>query len=144
MKKVIILFLLICFCGGSSESKSTQPQQDQELSQDGISEKVLKESKQIDSNEQTNSSSSQESKNQIQSNRLTIQTLPDIKEFQTNKSDRFFVDFEDIIAGHPYVGKRSPRPHNDAQVYFQIQIQDGERQQNHPIFPHLCCSRWDY
>ena len=49
-----------------------------------------------------------------QSSGLTIQTL-DIKEFITNKND---VDFEDIIAGHPYVGKRSPRPHNDAQVYF--------------------------
>ena len=46
------------------------------------------------------------------------QTLPDISYFATNKSDRFFVDFEDIIAGHPFVGARSPRPHNDAQVYF--------------------------
>ena len=42
MKKVIILFLLISFCGGSPESTSTQIQQDQELSQDGVSEKVLK------------------------------------------------------------------------------------------------------
>ena len=42
MKKVIILFLLISFCGGSSESTSTQPQQDQELSQEEVSEKVLK------------------------------------------------------------------------------------------------------
>ena len=118
MKKVIILFLLISFCGGSPESTSTQPQQDQELSQEGISEKSSQESKETDSNEQSNSSSSQESGNQSQSSGLTIQTLPDIKEFITNKSDRFFVDFEDIIAGHPYVGKRSPRPHNDAQVYF--------------------------
>ena len=46
------------------------------------------------------------------------QTLPDISYFATNKSDRFFVDFEDIIAGHPFVGARSPRPHNDAQIYF--------------------------
>ena len=118
MKKVVILFLLISFCGGSPESTSTQTQQDQELSQDGVSDKSSKESKETDSNEQSNSSSSQESKNQSQSSGLTIQTLPDIKEFVTNKSDRFFVDFEDIIAGHPYVGKRSPRPHNDAQVYF--------------------------
>ena len=43
---------------------------------------------------------------------------PDISYFATNKSDRFLVDFEDIIAGHPYVGQRSPSPHNDAQVYF--------------------------
>ena len=46
------------------------------------------------------------------------QSLPDISYFATNKSDRFFVDFEDIVAGHPFVGARSPRPHNDAQVYF--------------------------
>ena len=118
MKKVIILFLLISFCGGPPESTSTQSQQDQELSQEGVSEKSSQESKEADSNEQSNSSSSQESGNQSQSSGLTIQTLPDIKEFITNKSDRFFVDFEDIIAGHPYVGKRSPRPHNDAQVYF--------------------------
>ncbi len=44
--------------------------------------------------------------------------MPDISHFATNKSDRFLVDFEDIIAGHPYVGQRSPAPHNDAQVYF--------------------------
>ena len=44
--------------------------------------------------------------------------FPDISYFATNKSDRFLVDFEDIIAGHPYVGQRSPSPHNDAQVYF--------------------------
>jgi len=44
--------------------------------------------------------------------------LPDIGYFAENKSDRFLVDFEDIISGHPYVGQRSPVPHNDAQVYF--------------------------
>ncbi len=48
----------------------------------------------------------------------TNQILPDISYFATNKSDRFFVDFEDIVAAHPYVGANSPRPHNDAQVYF--------------------------
>ena len=45
-------------------------------------------------------------------------SLPNITYFAKNKSDRFLVDFEDIVAGHPYVGARSPRPHNDAQVYF--------------------------
>jgi hypothetical protein len=44
--------------------------------------------------------------------------LPDISYFANNKSGRFLVDFEDIIAGHPHVGQRSPKPHNDAQVYF--------------------------
>ena len=48
----------------------------------------------------------------------TVAPLPDIKHFATNKSDQFLVDFEDIIAGHPFVGQRSPAPHNDAQVYF--------------------------
>ena len=100
MKKVLILFLLISFCGGSSESTSTQPQQDQELSQEEVSEKSSQESKGTNSNEQSNSSSSQESGNQSQSSGLTIQTLPDIKEFITNKSDRFFVDFEEIGRAH--------------------------------------------
>ena len=118
MKKVIILFLLISFCGGSTESTSTQPQKEQEILQEGVSEKGSEDSKQPDSNEQSSSSSIQESSNESQSSGLNIQTLPDIKEFMNNKSDRFFVDFKDIIAGHPYVGKRSPRPHNDAQVYF--------------------------
>jgi hypothetical protein len=44
--------------------------------------------------------------------------LPDISYFANNKSERFLVDFEDIIAGHPHVGQRSPKPHNDAQIYF--------------------------
>ena len=44
--------------------------------------------------------------------------LPDISYFATHKSDRFLVDLDDIIAAHPLVGQRSPRPHNDAQVYF--------------------------
>ena len=44
--------------------------------------------------------------------------VPALEFFATNKSDRFLVDFEDIIAGHPLVGANSPRPHNDAQVYF--------------------------
>ena len=47
-----------------------------------------------------------------------VARLPELDHFATNKSDRFLVDFEDIIAGHPYVGQRSPVPHNDAQVYF--------------------------
>ena len=45
-------------------------------------------------------------------------SIPDISYFSDNKSDQFLVDFEDIIAGHPFVGQRSPKPHNDAQVYF--------------------------
>ena len=85
MKKVIILFLLISFCGGSSVSTSIQTQQE-EIRDDGSQE-----SKQTDSNEQSSSSSNQESGNQSQSSGLTIQTLPDIKEFITNKSDSVFL-----------------------------------------------------
>ena len=55
------------------------------------------------------------------------ESLPDISHFATNKSDRFIVDFEDVIAAHPYPGQRSPRPHNDAQVYFS---NTDERWQN--------------
>ena len=54
----------------------------------------------------------------ITSTSQSEKSLPNITYFAKNKSDRFFVDFEDVIAGHPYVGARSPRPHNDAQVYF--------------------------
>ncbi len=118
MKRVIMLFLLISFCGGSTDSISTQPQQEKQSSQEDSSQNSAQESKQSDSNQESSTSSNQESSSQSQVIGLTLQTLPDIKEFLTNKSDRFFVDFEDIIAGHPYVGKRSPRPHNDAQVYF--------------------------
>ena len=114
----LLLIFLISFCGGSTESTSSQPQQENISSQEDVGEKSSQESKQSDSNEQSNSSTNQESSNENQNGGLTLQTLPDIKEFITYKSDRFFVDFEDIIAGHPYVGQRSPRPHNDAQVYF--------------------------
>jgi hypothetical protein len=106
MRKAIILLLLFSFCGGSAETSSPQPQQnDQTQPQENTNQNNSQQSNQSESSEQ-------------QTQGLTIQTLPDIKEFITNKSDRFFVDFDDIIAGHPYVGKRSPRPHNDAQVYF--------------------------
>ena len=114
----LLLIFLISFCGGSTESTSSQPQQENISSQEDVGEKSSQESKQSGSNEQSNSSTNQESSNENQNGGLTLQTLPDIKEFITYKSDRFFVDFEDIIAGHPYVGQRSPRPHNDAQVYF--------------------------
>ena len=65
------------------------------------------------------------------------QTLPDISYFATNKSDRFFVDFEDIIAGHPFVGARSPRPHNDAQVYFSSSDSRWKNAQAPSDFPAI-------
>jgi hypothetical protein len=47
-----------------------------------------------------------------------VLALPDLNYFAENKSDRFLVDFEDVIAGHPHVGQRSPLPHNDSHIYF--------------------------
>lgn len=103
MRKTIILLLLLSFCGGSTESSSLQQQQDE----------------QQQPQENTNQNNSQQSEsNKQQAQGLTTQNLPDIKEFITNKSDRFLVDFEDIVAAHPYVGLRAPAPHNDLHVFF--------------------------
>ena len=88
------------------DSVPTQPQQEKQSSQEGSIRNSEQESKQSDSNQESSTSSNQESSSQSQIIGLTLQTLPDIKEFLTNKSDRFFVDFEDIIAGHLIVGKR--------------------------------------
>ena len=112
MKKFSIVFLLIAFCGGSAETVSTQTDQKTQSTENASVASTN------ETNEPETSSNQQSEDEEKESSALTLQTLPDIKEFMTNKSDRFFVDFEDIIAGHPYVGKRSPRPHNDAQVYF--------------------------
>ena len=112
MKKFSIVFLLIAFCGGSAETVSTQTDQKTQSTENASVASTN------ETNEPETSSNQQSEDKEKEISALTLQTLPDIKEFMTNKSDRFFVDFEDIIAGHPYVGKRSPRPHNDAQVYF--------------------------
>ena len=142
MKRVIIFFLLISFCGGATDS--SPPQQQEQQSQESSSENVSQESTQQNATEQSSSSSNQESSSQSQSSGLTLQTLPDIKEFMTNKSDRFFVDFEDIIAGHPYVGKRSPRPHNDAQVYFKYRSKMARSNQSIRLSTTLCSCRWHH
>ena len=90
MKRAIILFLLISFCGGATDS--SPPQQQEQQSQESSSENSSQESNQQNASEQSSSSSNQESSSQSQSSGLTLQTLPDIKEFMTNKTDRFFVD----------------------------------------------------
>ena len=112
MKKASIVLLLVAFCGGSTETASTQTDQNTQSTENSSVASTN------ETNEPETSSNQQSEDKENENSKLTLQTLPDIKEFVTNKSDRFFVDFEDIIAGHPYVGKRSPRPHNDAQVYF--------------------------
>ena len=93
MNRVVILFLLISFCGGSTDSTPAQPQQEQQ-SQESSTQNSSEQSNQQNATEQSSSSSNQESNNQTQTSGLTLQTLPDIKEFMTNKSDRFFVDLE--------------------------------------------------
>lgn len=47
-----------------------------------------------------------------------IRSLPLITHFATNKTDRFIADLEDVSDGHPFLGKRSPRPHGGAHAYF--------------------------
>ena len=61
MKRFIILFLLISFCGGSTDSISTQPQQEKQSSQEGSIQNSEQESKQSDSNQESSTSSNQES-----------------------------------------------------------------------------------
>ncbi len=44
--------------------------------------------------------------------------LPDIAQFQTNRSDRFLVDLEFLSAGHPFKGSRALHPHLGAHVHW--------------------------
>ena len=44
--------------------------------------------------------------------------LPDIQQFKTNPSDRFLVDIQTIIAGHPFKGKRANTPHQGAHTHW--------------------------
>ena len=119
MKKVILLFplLLFTYCSGSSES-TTSTTETEENSQ--RIEQQSQENSQTEENNQNTAQSAEESNansNEKQES-INLYNLPDVKEFIENKSDRFIVDFEDIVAAHPYVGSRSPKPHNDLQVYF--------------------------
>lgn len=56
-----------------------------------------------------------------QNERLTreqVASLPPIAHFATNRADRFIADLADVSDGHPFLGKRSPRPHGGAHIYF--------------------------
>jgi hypothetical protein len=56
-----------------------------------------------------------------QNARLTreqVASLPLIAHFATNKTGRFIADLADVSDGHPFLGKRSPRPHGGAHIYF--------------------------
>lgn len=45
--------------------------------------------------------------------------LPDIRDFQASRSDRFVVDLDQVRTGHPYKGTRAERPHTGAHIYFR-------------------------
>ena len=119
MKKVSLLLslLLLTSCSGSSESSSlatdtteSNKQTEQKTEENNQIEEETKEN-----NVQVPEDNKSDTQNQ---NSINLNNLPDVKEFIKNKSDRFIVDFDDIVAAHPYVGSRSPKPHNDLQVYF--------------------------
>ena len=118
MKKVILLFslLLFTYCSGSSESTTSATE-----TSEG-DEKIEQQSQENSQMEETNQNTAQPAEENSPSNEkqesINLNNLPDVKEFIENKSDRFLVDFDDIVAAHPYVGSRSPKPHNDLQVYF--------------------------
>jgi len=44
--------------------------------------------------------------------------LPNIAQFQTNRSDRFLVDLQYVCAGHPFKGRRAFEPHQGAHVHW--------------------------
>ena len=119
MKKVSLLLslLLLTSCSGSSESSSlatdtteSNKQTEQKTEENNQTQEEAKEN-----NVQVPEDNKSGTQNQ---NSINLNNLPDVKEFIKNKSDRFIVDFDDIVAAHPYVGSRSPKPHNDLQVYF--------------------------
>jgi hypothetical protein len=45
-------------------------------------------------------------------------SLPNIAQFQTNRSDRFLVDIQHVCAGHPFKGRRALQPHQGAHVHW--------------------------
>ncbi len=44
--------------------------------------------------------------------------LPDIMTFASRPSDRFIVNLDQVLTGHPFLGARSPNPHAGAHVHF--------------------------
>jgi len=119
MKKASLLFSLLLFisCSDSSESNNviTEVTESEKQSEEQIQENT---ETQEESNKNTKQSVEESNSRTVNEETITLNNLPDVKEFINNKSDRFIVDFEDIVAAHPYVGSRSPKPHNDLQVYF--------------------------
>ena len=119
MKKVSLLLslFLLTSCSGNSESNSLATETTESNKQ---TEQQSEENNQIqEETKENNVQVPEDNKSGTQNqNSINLNNLPDVKEFIKNKSDRFIVDFDDIVAAHPYVGSRSPKPHNDLQVYF--------------------------
>jgi hypothetical protein len=63
--------------------------------------------------------------------------LPDIQQFRSNPSDRFLVDIETIIAGHPFKGKRANQPHQGAHTHWdnrdKLWPKGGTLPSNYPV-----------
>lgn len=49
-----------------------------------------------------------------------LPTLPDIRMFIDDPSDRFLVDLNLVRTGHPFKGRNAQRPHTGGHVYFQL------------------------
>ena len=62
--------------------------------------------------------------------------LPNLTQFQTNRSDRFLVDIESISAGHPFKGRRALQPHQGAHLHWDNSSnawpKGGTAVSNHP------------
>ena len=52
--------------------------------------------------------------------RRAMQTLPEIRSFAEQPSDRFLVDVNVVRTGHPYKGENAQRPHTGGHIYFRI------------------------
>ena len=122
MKKASLLFSLLLFisCSDSSESNNviTEVTESEKQSEEQIQENT---ETQEESNKNNKQSVEESNSRTVNEETITLNNLPDVKEFINNKSDRFIVDFEDIVAAHPYL-------QNHIMIYksiFQILIQDG-------------------
>ncbi len=102
MKKASLLFSLLLFisCSYSSESNNviTEVAESEKQSEEQIQENTQT---QEESNKNTKQSVEESNSKTVNEETITLNNLPDVKEFINNKSDRFIVDFKDIVAAHP-------------------------------------------
>jgi murein DD-endopeptidase MepM/ murein hydrolase activator NlpD len=66
----------------------------------------------------------------------TYAGLPNLADFQTNRSDRFLVDLQYVSAGHPFKGRRAQQPHQGAHIHSDNSTNDwpkgGSAVSNYP------------